>query len=312
MELKVDRKAIKNGIKSSFGFSDFEEKFGIQRDELEKTIRFLYNRNSDTAEEMIREIAKNEKKRAKVTAKKPITEYKGVPIEDFKSMSLDEFMALENNETVIESDKVIADTNAKAVTPRNKEILLIEEDITRLSSELIKAESETKRWDERSRAHDGQLRELDEKLGKLEADMRKVKEKFDSIVGIAREVREKVDQARENQSRLQAAIDEKRQKLAELKRISVCVYNDGVIAPLEEDTPIVIDDTGADTICTELFSTVECQELRMKDVRTLARLIAIVKNSSLDFEVICDNAELEKAFGALKDRFCDDKETSNE
>lgn len=58
MELKVDRKAIKNGIKSGFGFSDFEEKFGIQRDELEKTIRFLYNRNSDTAEEMIREIAK--------------------------------------------------------------------------------------------------------------------------------------------------------------------------------------------------------------------------------------------------------------
>lgn len=225
-------------------------------------------------------------------------------------MSLDEFMALENNETVIESGKVVADTNAKAVTPRDKEILLIEEDITRLSSELIKAESETKRWDERSRAHDGQLRELDEKLGKLEAEMRKVKEKFDSVVGIAREVREKVDQARENQSRLQAAIEEKRQKLAELKRISICVYNDGTIAPLEDDTSVVIDDAGADDICTVLFSAAECQELRMRDVRTLARLIAIVKNSSLDFEAVCDNAELEKAFGALKDRFCDDKEAS--
>lgn len=307
MELKVDRKAIKNGLKGGYGFSDFEEKFGIQRGELEKTIRFLYNRNSDTAEEMIREIAKNEKKRAKVASKKPATEYKGVPIEDFKSMSLDEFMALDSN---ADSCNTVASNDVKTVTPCSKEILLIEEDIANLSDELIKAESETKRWDERYRAHDGQLRELDEKLGKLEADMRKVKEKFDSVVGIAREVREKVDQARENQSRLQAAIDEKRQKLAELKRISICVYNDGTIAPLEDDTSVVINDAGTDDICTVLFSAAECQELRMRDVRTLARLIAIVKNSSLDFEVVCDNTELEKAFGALKNRFCDDKEAS--
>lgn len=86
-------------------------------------------------------------------------------------------------------------------------------------------------------------------------------------------------------------------EIANRNTVVFCIGSDGTIeAPDKPEFPI--DDSGYLELKNTLIERDECQDLRIRDITTLARLIKIVAKAER-FTLICDSAELEAAFWAL-------------
>lgn len=285
----LDRRSVRTGIKSGFGYGDFLEKYGLEKEALESSIKGMYKNNPNDAEEIIKEIAKNEKKRLRKTEKVEITEYKGVPVEEIKKMTMEEFLRLDGKEEEI-----------KVPSKLDLERTELEKTIKSLSDKLIVAETEHKRWHIRHKDHLNQILGLDKKLAKLEEDLKQVKAKYDEIVNLDDEVIEKANKALEEKQRLERALAENRETLRKLKMVMICAYEDGTIALFDEAAEISLDETGNEDIFMSLIEDSRCEELKAKEIKVLARLLAIIKNTSYDIEVVCDNNELERVLKEIR------------
>lgn len=278
----LKRRDIQDGIKKNWGYTKFEEKFGLDKQALEDAVHVLYKNNKETANGLIKDISKNEKREEK-TRKKP-TEYKGVPIEEFKNMSMDEFMAIENG---------------TPKTPEIPEIVLLESEIHDLQDEVAKCESERKRWLARHNDVKKQMSELEEELKKAKEKLVSLKRKHNAISERDAKIVASANEILEKQNSLEGALEEKRQRLESLKRVVICAYSDGTVAPMEESVSVKLDETGSDELYSQLVNREECQDLKIREVRALAKLLKIVENSTLEFEVVCDNSDMEEAYRRL-------------
>lgn len=287
----IDRKGLKVGIKKGFGFSDFEEKYGLDKQGLSETVMILYKRNKETAEDLLREISKNEKKREKERQKEPVKEYKGVPIEDFMNMSMDDFMKIENG-------------TASDGEPKISREVVLGSEICQLEDEIAKCESERKRW--LSRQHDSlkQMSELQEKLTKLKDDLVRLKEKYNCVAERNNKIIARANEFLERKHELEAALEEKRQELEKLSRIAVGVYADGAVSLMEPDaTELNLNDVGWEEYFTNLSNPhrTECQELKVREITAVSKMLAIVENDGgiHGFEIAFDNSEMEAAYYAV-------------
>lgn len=278
----LKRRDIQDGIKKNWGYAKFEEKFGLDKQALEDAVHVLYKNNKETANGLIKDISKNEKREEK-TRKKP-TEYKGVPIEEFKNMSMDEFMAIENG---------------TPKTPEISEIVLLESEIHDLQDDVAKCESERKRWLARHNDVKKQMSELEEELKKAKEKLVSLKRKHNAISERDAKIVASANEILEKQNSLEGALEEKRQRLESLKRVVICAYSDGTVAPMEESVSVKLDETGSDELYSQLVNREECQDLKIREVRALAKLLKIVENSTLEFEVVCDNSDMEEAYRRL-------------
>ena len=83
--------------------------------------------------------------------------------------------------------------------------------------------------------------------------------------------------------------------------MGVGVYADGTIAPLDGHS-IILDDTGHESVFDEILKHPACADLRVREIRTLARMLQITMNSTVEVEMICDVPELETAFATILNR----------
>lgn len=86
-------------------------------------------------------------------------------------------------------------------------------------------------------------------------------------------------------------------EIEEMSMVTLGVYSSGDISPM--DGELVPDDTGWEVVRDTLITMPECQELRLKDIGTLARLLMIVEHADCKIEVMCDDTELEAVFRKL-------------
>ncbi|MBR0465511.1 hypothetical protein IJJ02_01840 [Candidatus Saccharibacteria bacterium] len=292
MELMtIDRKGLKVGIKNGFGFSDFEEKYGLDKQGLSDAVMVLYKRNKDTAEDLLREITKNEKKREKEREKEPVKEYKGVPIEEFMNMSMDDFMEIEKGATQGEEPKI------------SREVIL-EDEIRQLEDEVIKNEKQYNNWLGQHRDSTKQMGKLEERLTNLRDELVKLKEKYNCIAERRQKITEKANYFLGERQKAEAVLEEKRQERERLSRIAVGVYADGTVALMEPDTTDVsLNDEGWEAHFTNLSDPhrTECQELRMREVTAISKMLAIIENDggAHGFEIAFDNSEMEAAYDTI-------------
>ena len=98
-----------------------------------------------------------------------------------------------------------------------------------------------------------------------------------------------------------AKLDEIREEIRKLETVGIVVYNDGTIAPMDETLDVGLDDTGFEAVLSTLMAEECCQELRVKDIQTVARLMCIIRNSQVELEVIFENDDVELACLMLRD-----------
>ncbi len=165
------------------------------------------------------------------------------------------------------------------------------------------------------------INELEEDIAELERarhevfeECKEIKKQIDGYYREIMKMKEQVQEGTEKVSNLDAdikkaksQIEVQNEKLAEIGReidelsiVTILVGSDGSIeAP--EDPNFVIDDSGYQELKTKIADLDECQDLRVREVTTLARLLMVLARTE-KFELICDSEELEQAFIAVRER----------
>ncbi len=275
MEIKqLTAASVVNGIKNNMTIDDFCRKYQCTPESFRDRLGQIYSHDQRNLKRRLSEIEANGKK-----PRKRSTDAKLDPVGT----------ELDDSQTGTKQDE---NTNLKKLRELENE----------QSGHLIALESKYQELASKHRASKTSLQNLSEKIDKLMLELKKLQETFEEILESNSSIEASMNEISEEWGSVRSQLDVTRKKIQELMTVTLCVYASGEIAPMD-GRKIELDDSGWKSIRDELLMSDECQELRIKEVTTLGRLLAIVKNAGregFEIEVICDSSELEKAFQKLK------------
>lgn len=271
-------KQLKVGIRAGKTRGDFCADCGCTEKELVDKINSLYSRNKRSATDILKSIDRNEKKVRKVIS---------VPIAPVQVKA--EIVT----PPLVQEKK---QPSQKQSQPDVLKTLKAQKAIQ--SQEVVKLEAEHKELVNQHRVQVNDLRALTEEIDGLRTAFRQKCQKYEEIANRSNQVVSKMKSLSQLIRDKRDVLEETKRQILEHMRVTICAYRDGTIATMEE-SDVVLDDAGSDELYQELLGMKECEELRLKDVKVLARLIAIVRNSTLKTEVICDDQSLETVYKIL-------------
>ena len=108
-----------------------------------------------------------------------------------------------------------------------------------------------------------------------------------------------MNEAWQQRKELMEELAKVRARLAELNTVTLFVCNDGSITQVDDTDSIPdisLDETGTNELYLELREKSYCEELRIKDIRLLARVVAITRNSNLEINLEFDRDEVKAAY----------------
>lgn len=277
MELTMLKaKNVVLGVKKGMTLEDFCNKYQCTSEELQERIRQVYGHNKKQLKTFFVQIAANEKKPRK---------------------------ELETDVLAIDADKTdesITEEQTPEVTLRRTELASLADLEEQQSKRVMALESEHKELAAEHRTLKTSLRELSDNIDKLMSEFQRYHQSFEEILSRNSEVEARMNEISTEWNTERAALADTRERIDELSSVTLCVYASGEITPME-GCEFVPDDTDWQSTRDALLEKDQCQELRLKDIGTLARLLMIVKHADCKIEVICDNSDLEIAFQELRD-----------
>jgi predicted RNase H-like nuclease (RuvC/YqgF family) len=264
-------KGVMVGIKNGMTLDDFCTKYQCSSDEFGERLRQIYGHNKRQIKNCFSQIEANQKKPRKETEPRDAT------------------------------DVVQTVDDAPVALPRSVEL----EELTRLEEEqsqrVMTLESEHKELAARHRELKNSLRGLSESIDKLMAEFQRHHQEFEKILSQNTTVEARMNEITAEWSIEKATLSDTRSRIEELSVVTLCVYDSGEIS-LMDNSVVELDDSGWKTRRDALLTMEECQELRLRDIDTLAKLLKIAEHLDYKVEVACDRSELENAFHKLRDR----------
>ncbi len=174
------------------------------------------------------------------------------------------------------------------------ETLTIEERI--LSERLAQLEQNSKNLCAEHRNCIFGLKKLQGELGALRAQFEAKGVAFDQLTEKSNCLIQQINESSAARRSTSAHLSAIRRKIQASTVTVIAVYDDGSIETLEAKFPITLDDTGYEALYQTLRDQDDLQNLRMKDIRLLARVLQIVKNSTYKLKPIFDNDTLDPIF----------------
>ena len=278
MELKqLTAKKIRVGAKNGMTMEDFCAKYNCSVEQFSAQVLNLYRGDMKATSQIINHIEANAK-RAK--PKSVISR-------------VDESEMLELYEV---SRLGIADA------PNELERLRGREDA--LTQEIANLETLYGSLRKRHDDYLGQLAELETAYNKLREELITKGNKFDKLAGLINESKESIDDLIASWNQKSLALDEVREKIASLTVVRLEVTEDGKISA-PGNAEFSFNEIGSDEWYRELIQDEDTiGNLRLRDVRVLARVLAIVENASTEgypeVEVEFEVPELAEVYDSLK------------
>ena len=167
-----------------------------------------------------------------------------------------------------------------------------------LSAALIQLEVEHKDAWSKHNAVANTIRGISDRVEQLKAELGELVDEYESQLAVAREAEAVMANKSEEHRIKHAELETVRARIAELTAIKVFVYEDGTFEA--ENYNLYFDDSWETRYDELLKSDSELlEDLRKKDLRTLAKLMSLVSNGRT-FDFAFDNATVEAAYYALK------------
>lgn len=163
------------------------------------------------------------------------------------------------------------------------------------SAEVMGIESQHKRLAEAHRDGIIRLRGINDELKQIEADFKAKCDEYRQVVKTCNELGDEMNRVSEERRARVAELEALRARIEKLQIIEVGVYFDGKIECFDHPE-LEFDDTGYEEVYDRLLKKPECQELKLKDVQILARLLRIMETSPAKINVAFDNEDLELVF----------------
>ena len=272
--LTLTRKQVRLGLKKGWGASKFCEKYGVTESELSERISQLYKYQKKVSG-VLSELKVNEKKFNH--HKQEVKNRKGVSVS-----------------TVTEETKGLGETPEVS---DDLEFLIKEE--KRLSTEIIGLETWHKEEAEKRRGRLKEMRAIKQEIEQLEESLKQACKEFEETVEQADSLAENMNAISRQRYPKVIELQELRAKIEERMSVSLAVYDSGEIVILE-GTDFNMDDSGHAKVYSQLIVSEECQELRLKDIKVMARLLSIASNSERKISLVCDRPEMEEVYLRLR------------
>lgn len=164
-----------------------------------------------------------------------------------------------------------------------------------LSETAIKLESEHKELFSRHHANLKKLHQFRTQLDELRQQFQSINQEYETLAIQNNELVLQLTAVTENRRNQLAALQDIRQAIQNLTKIVICVYSDGRIEPLD-NAEFIPDETGYDTTYHSLLKQENCQDLRLCDIKLIARVKAIIDNSVQPIEPLFEDAKLESHY----------------
>ena len=137
------------------------------------------------------------------------------------------------------------------------------------------------------------LEEQRQKIQKLVFEVQRLKEKNDGFY-------EKLTATVKLKAETSTRLEEVRNQIAELERPVIVLYADGRIAPFDENLTIEFNEAGFEQIYRGLVEIDYLEDLSVKQVKNLARFIAVMANLNFEVTPMFDDLNLEANYNRLK------------
>jgi len=294
---QITQRDVRYGIKHGLDTDGFCEKYGCTNDEFERRIRNLYRHDASV---VLDEIHANAKKRNRAGGAKSLL--KNAPPPAGSVLSAPDLAQSTIDDIAISSESV-ALINTKALTTSPKDpspLQALRTQERQQSDEVISLESEHKSIARHHREYIRQLRQIQEDLIKIKADFETKAAEYQTIVEANNQLVLQMNQISQTHSEKVALLEETRRSIESLTTIVICAYENGTIEPLEKTSGFELDESGSDARYTDLLSRAECEDLRLKDIRILSRMLSIVHNTTRRVEPVFENTSLEPFFQTLQ------------
>ena len=272
---QLTRKSVQMGLKKGWNFGDFEVKFECSEEEIRERIQSLYNHGE--ADGFIKEIERNAGKKGgqKPKPKKRYTEEPAAIVVVVDPELTEKELPTEGRSVYVPSLEELQSTESE------------------LSAELMALET-------KHASLKGERKDIAKAIRGIEDSISKQLEQSSALVATANAKGEEMNNLSSTIAEKRAVLEEVRLQISEQKHITLCVYLDGTISPYDEGRVFNLDDSGYESLFLSLAQDDECSNLKIAEVKTLARLITGIRNASdLTFEVICENQELERVYKAV-------------
>lgn len=283
---QIRAKGIRYGIKHRMSVKDFCAKYDCTDEEFRRRLKVIYKHEAD---EIYREIC--------TAANKDRNRQESV------QRAADDDLAT----AVVVVETVVRDSPWQGPDPTcvqesvtdKIERLKVQE--SEQSSIVMNLENEHKGLANQRRGKIQELRKIQDDIDQLEAKFRKYAARYTRIVEESNEIAAEMNQISAKRREEKSALEEIRAQIRELETVILFVYDDGTIAPLDENLTVELDDTGFEAALSSLMQEKSCQDLRVKDIQIIARLSCIIKNSKVQIETVFENEEIELACLMLRD-----------
>ena len=322
MEIRqLKQKNVRTLLKRGFTLADFVEKYGCSEEDIVKRIEQLY-RDRRQINDIFSEMEKNKKQPSGQgqSRKQKDIDINPVALAEANRILSEEprIMTTESRlETIISKMEVETEATTKAgaeamvetevETEAETELPLVEqlEQLKELeaqqSDDVIELEIKYEALRQKRHARKKELLAQDDELARLEKAIETVHERVNQLATECDDLGAQMNDVTDRRRILNEQLAETRQRIQKLATVGVGVYADGTIAPLDGHS-IILDDTGHESVFDEILKHPACTDLRVREIRTLARMLQITMNSTVEVEMICDVPELETAFATILNR----------
>ena len=195
---------------------------------------------------------------------------------------------------MITTDEAAAETVEETVTIETATLEQLKTIEAELSDDLMQLESEHKEKARQHRGCIGTSRELKKELEDMKVQLQGIRRKYENVTTQDNNLIARMNAISAEHYDKTIEIQRVRERIRDLSKIIVFVYADGAV--VTENMGVNLNDLGSDEIYRNLFEKDECGELRAREIKTLAKVLAISKHLPENSEIVFDNAEIEEVF----------------
>ena len=302
-------KDLRVKLKNNWTREDFLKHYECTQEELKLRLLQLYQKDRRKVNDVFKEMRRNEKvakKSEEVAAaveSMPATdEMHRVWLPRRVESILDDIIDTSESSTIddVEAVEMTDENVGKEICPPTFEEKLstLKSREEELSQGTIALEKEW--YDQKSRRTEclKSLRKLEVKMEAMRDELAALYDNYKCVVEESNECAEKMNATIWILREMRTDLNDVRDEIRAMSKITIGVTLEGEIVTFDENGPR-FDDAGHEEIYRQILEEEICSELRLKEIRAVARLLAIAQHATTTVEVICDNPDVEAVFNLL-------------
>lgn len=285
----LDARDIRQGMKRGIGFAECLTKYNCTANDLAYHIRRLFIGDGDSIIKQMQRISEKNEADSIRRGKKAQKQSRKLAEQAAKNAQVaTEGVENTSNPPPMEISASPSDPLAELHAQEQS-----------LSNTVIRLESEHKRLNGLHCECLDQMRGIQSEIEAIRETLKEKGAAYEQIVQRNNQLVQDMNDISRRRSGHLTELHDIRQQIEALTIVEVFVYTNGNIETADNKVKIAMDDTGNDELYAELIQRNDFQDLRMRDIRTLARIVRIVHNSKVRIQPVFEDECLEPFFQLL-------------